>query len=91
MRHVTGYPLEIIDLQSFEVSVDADILSVTYDPTARRPMCWVRESKDATRKRTVLIYMVGPYGVVPPGCHFIGTVQSLSQRITLHFFEGSRG
>lgn len=98
MREVKGYPLEIIDVQSFEVPASSDLLSVSL---AERPVLWVRQDEDdkpTSPRRMVTIYSIpsadGPTkeskrNLLPNGSRFLGTVTPPSGVITMHFFEGA--
>lgn len=90
MRKVQGYRLEIIELQSFEIPIASDILSVTYDRLTKRPVLLVRQDEDTTSQpqRMIQIIMTGSGGLIPDSSNYIGSCTLPSGFAPMHFFEG---
>ncbi len=100
MREVKRYPLEIMDVQSFEIPLTSDLLSATYDGRSKSPVLWVRQDDyDGNAvMRMVTIYLIvasddpetpSKRSLLPDGATYLGTVTMPSGMITMHFFEGS--
>jgi hypothetical protein len=88
LRKIVFYPLEIVDLQSVEIPIPCDPLSVTF--LDNRPVLWVRQNYEIpvdVRKKNLCIYMTGKTGVIPAGCTYLGTTSFESGLVALHWFR----